>query len=84
MPSHSPIASPACLTTDEPGSFAAFSLEQRLPAILEGLIRHADTSAAHALQQLATEMQTGTISALPPVLFGTLDQALQPYIGRNW
>lgn len=84
MPSHPPTTSPACLTTDEPGSFAAFSLEQRLPAILEGLIRHADTSAAHALQQLATEMQTGTISALPPVLFGTLDQALQPYIGRNW
>jgi len=84
MSSHQPTPSPTCLTTDEPGSFAAFSLEQRLPAILNQLIKHADTPTAHALQQLATEMQTGTISALPPVIFGALDQAIHPYIGRSW
>lgn len=84
MPSHQPILSPPRLTTDEPGSFAAFSLEKRLPVILGKLIENADMPVAHALQQLATEMREGKITTLPPMIFGTLDQAIKPYSGQHW
>lgn len=84
MPSHQPILPPPRLTTEELGSFAAFSLEKRLPVILGKLIDNADTSVAHALQQLATEMREGKITPLPPVIFGTLDQVIKPYSGRRW
>jgi hypothetical protein len=83
MPSHQSIL-PIPLTTNEPASFAAFSLEKRLPTILGKLIDDAVMPAKFALQQLAAEMQTGKISALPPVVFGALDQTIQPYIGRSW
>ncbi len=84
MPSHQPILLPPRLTTDEPGSFAAFSLEKRLPVILSKLIENADMPVAHALQQLATEMREGKITTLPPMIFGTLDQAIKPYSGQYW
>ncbi|MXS84774.1 protein-glutamate O-methyltransferase family protein [Nitrosomonas sp. HPC101] len=84
MPSRPPPLIPPHLTTAEPNSFAAFSLEKRLPVILGKLIDNADTPAAHALQQLATEMQKGTITSLPPTIFGTLDQVIEPYSGRRW
>lgn len=84
MPSHQSILPPPRLTTEEPDSFAAFSLEKRLPVILGKLIDNADTPVLHALQQLATEMREGKITTLPPVIFGTLDQIIKPYSGRRW
>lgn len=84
MPSPQPLSSPPCLTTREAGSFAAFSLQKRLPVILGQLIDDADTATACALQQLATEMRETGITPLPPTIFGTLNQIIEPYHGRYW
>lgn len=75
---------PPLLTTGEHGSFAAFTLEKRLPAILDNLAKNADTLQAQALQQLATEIRKETITPLPPFVFGTLDQAIRPYARQRW
>lgn len=57
---------PPLLTTSEPGSFAAFTLEKRLPAILDNLAKNADALQTQILQQLASEIREKTITPLPP------------------
>ncbi|MCE7917171.1 MAG: protein-glutamate O-methyltransferase family protein, partial [Nitrosomonas sp. PRO5] len=59
MQYHEPVWIPAHLTTGEPDSFAAFTLEERLPAILDNLANHADARTDQALQQLAVEIREG-------------------------
>ncbi len=75
---------PPLLTTSEPGSFAAFTLEKRLPAILDNLAKNADALQTQILQQLASEIRGKTITPLPPLVFGSLDQTIKPYTGRRW
>lgn len=84
MQYHQPPWIPVHLTTGEPDSFAAFTLEERLPAILDNLANYADARTDQALQQLAAEIREGEITPLPPVIFGPLDQVIKPYTGRHW
>lgn len=84
MSRYQPTSAPPYLTTQEAGSFAAFSLQKRLPVILNKLLDDADETTARALQQLATEMHTASITPLPPSVFGSLDQIIEPYCGRYW
>jgi len=84
MQYHEPVWIPAHLTTGEPDSFAAFTLEERLPAILDNLANHADARTDQALQQLAVEIREGEITPLPPVILGLFDQVIKPYTGRRW
>ena len=84
MQYHQPPWIPVHLTTREPDSFAAFTLEERLPAILDNLANYADARTDQALQQLAAEIREGEITPLPPVIFGLLDQVIKPYTGRHW
>lgn len=80
------ISTAPYLSTGTPNSFAAISLEKRLPRILNNLLRHVDTqnNAAQSLRQLAVEMQTGTITPLASTFPGTLSHHLKPYVGRSW
>ncbi|MGG7054076.1 damage-control phosphatase ARMT1 family protein [Nitrosomonas sp. ANs5] len=75
---------PAKLSPGEPGSFAAFTLERRMPAILAGLQAHADTSTRQALHQLAAEIPQGSITPLPAAIFGELGQSIAPHCGLRW
>ncbi len=85
MSLHQPIPLPPFLTTGEPGSFAAFTLGKRLPAILDNLLQNStDTCITQRLQRLAAEIQEGTITPLPPATSGMLDQVIRSYIGRRW
>lgn len=85
MPVHLPTPLPPLLTTGEPDSFAAFTLEKRLPVILDNLLRNnADSRIAQRLQQLAAEMRGGVITPLSSVIFDVLDRMIKPYIGQRW
>lgn len=75
---------PAKLSPQEPGSFAAFTLAQRMPAILAGLQAHADASTRQALHQLAAEIPQGCITPLPAAMFGELSQFIAPHCGLRW
>jgi uncharacterized protein with ATP-grasp and redox domains len=81
---HQPIRIPAYLTTGEPGSFAAFTIEKRLPVILANLATHADVPAGQALHRLAAEIPEGRITSLPSAVFDKLNRFIEPYIGRQW
>lgn len=84
MQYHSSTRIPARLHTGEPGSFAAYTIATRLPGILARLEDHADTRTIQALRQLASEIREGSITPLPPIIPGTLEQYIEPIVGYHW